>query len=108
VSRETVEIVRRVMEAEAQGDAAAIFALYGEDIEWDVSRAGGPAAGQIGTLRGHDGVRTWLRTWYEGFEDGAKVLATLCGAWTIRDGKVVRVAWFQDRQDALESAGLVG
>jgi ketosteroid isomerase-like protein len=97
---------------------------------------GGPVAGQIRTLRGHDGVRTWLRSWYEAFEDvryeveelidageqvvvvvgqrargrasGVDVLMSLFGVWTLRDGKVVRVVWFQDREEALEAAGLVG
>ena len=26
--------------------------------------------------------------------------------WTIREGKVVRVVWFQSREEALEAAGL--
>ena len=136
MSRENVEIVRQVMDAEARGDLESIFALYDEDIEWDVSRAGGPAAGQIGILRGHDGVRTWLRTWYEGFEkvtyeidelidagervfvvmtmrgrgreSGVDVHTVLYGAWTMRDRKVAGVVWFQDRGEALEAAGLRG
>jgi ketosteroid isomerase-like protein len=134
VSRENVEVVRRVMDAEARREEAAIFALYDEDIVWDVSEAGGPVAGVVGALRGHAGVRSWLRTWYEGFENvtyeveelldagehvlavitmrgrgrtsGADVLTRLYGAWTMRDGKVVRVAWFDSREKALEAVGL--
>jgi hypothetical protein len=29
-----------------------------------------------------------------------------CGIWTIRDGKIVRVAWVEKRDEALEAAGL--
>ena len=134
MSDDNVEIVRRVMDAERRRDLAAIFALYDEDVEWDVSHAGATVAGQIGTLRGHDGVRRWMRTWYEAFEDviydveelidagehvmlvitqrgrgrasGAEVSVRMYGAWTVRDGKVVRVAWFLDRAEALEAVGL--
>jgi ketosteroid isomerase-like protein len=79
VSRENVEIVRRVMDAEGRRDLEAIFTLYDEDIEWDVSRAAGPVAGYFETFRVHE-----------------------------RHGKVVRVAWFQERAEALEAAGLRG
>jgi ketosteroid isomerase-like protein len=134
MSRENVEIVRRVMEAEARGDETTIFAHYDEDILWDVSGAGGPVAGIVDTFRGHEGVRSWLRTWYEGFKDvtyeideladagehvllaltmkgkgrasGADVTTRLYGAWTLRERKVVRVAWFQSRDEALEAVGL--
>jgi ketosteroid isomerase-like protein len=134
MSRENVEVVRRVLDAEARGDMAAIFACYDEDIVWDVSGAGGPAAGVVETFRGHEGVRAWLRIWYEAFKDvtyevgelidadehvlavitmrgqgrasGADVMTRLYGAWTLRDQKVVRVAWFQTREEALDAVGL--
>ena len=28
------------------------------------------------------------------------------GVWTIRDGKIIRVAWFASREEALEAVGL--
>jgi ketosteroid isomerase-like protein len=136
MSAENVEIVRRIMDAERRRDAATIFSLYDEGIEWDVSSAGAAVAGQIGILRGHEGVRHWMRTWYEGFEDviyeveelidagehvmlvlsqrgrgrasGAEVSVRMYGAWTMREGKVVRVAWFLDHDDALKAVGLSG
>ena len=134
MSQENVEVVRRVIAAERRRDTATIFALYDLDIEWDVSRVGGPMAGHPGLLRGHDGVRSWLRTWYEGFGNvsyeveelidagehvllvvnqhgrgrasGADVSLRLYGAWTVRNRKVVRVAWFLDRIEALRAVGL--
>jgi hypothetical protein len=30
------------------------------------------------------------------------------GVWTIHEGKVVRVEWFESREEALEAAGLTG
>ena len=134
MSQENVEVVRRVIAAERRRDTATIFALYDVDIEWDVSRVGGPVAGHPEMLRGHDGVRSWLRTWYEGFGNvsyeveelidagehvllvvnqhgwgrasGADVSLRLYGAWTVRNRKVVRVAWFLDRIEALRAVGL--
>jgi hypothetical protein len=37
---------------------------------------------------------------------GVEVEWTQCGVWTIQEGKIVRVAWFRTRSDALEAAGL--
>jgi ketosteroid isomerase-like protein len=130
MSEENVEIVRVALAAEARHDASAIFGIYDDDIEWDIRQAGGPVAGITGLLRGHEGVRSWFRTWYEGFENvnyeleelvdagddvfvvvgqtgrgrgsGVEVFMRLYGVWTLRDEKVTRVAWFQERAAALE------
>jgi ketosteroid isomerase-like protein len=85
--------------------------------------------------RGHEGLRIMFREWYEAWEDvegnlkelidaGEHVISVqtyggrgrasgvevewtdLAGVWTIRNGKVVRVAWFATRKEALEAAGL--
>jgi ketosteroid isomerase-like protein len=134
MSQKNLETVRQAMAAEARHDDAAVFALYAEDIEWDVSQAGGPVTGIAGVLRGHEGVRTWFRTWYQGFEDvrfvvdelvdagvdvlvvvrqsgrgrasGVDVLMDLFGVWTIEGGKVARAVWFMDRAKAFEAVGL--
>ena len=134
MSPENVEVVRGVIDAERRRDAATIFGLYDVDIEWDASRVDGPEVGLPETPRGHDGVRSWLRSWYEGFGNvsyeveelidagehvllvvnqhgrgrasGADVSLRLYGAWTVRDRKVVRVVWFLDRVEVLEAVGL--
>jgi ketosteroid isomerase-like protein len=134
VSPDNVEVVRRVMDAERRRDTATIFALYDVHIEWDASRVGGPEVGHPETLRGHDGVRSWLRSWYEGFGNvsyeveelidageqvvlvvsqhgrgrasGADVSLRLYGVWTVRGRKVVRVVWFLDRIEALKAVRL--
>ena len=38
--------------------------------------------------------------------DGIEVQARGIWVWTIRDGSIVRACLFQDRQEALEAAGL--
>ena len=87
-------------------------------------------------FRGRDGVQRAFREWYEAWEkvdseveelidaggehvvsvftyrargrtSGAEVeFAHMAGIWTIRNGKVARVAWLPAREDALEGAGL--
>jgi ketosteroid isomerase-like protein len=135
VSQENVEIVRRVYEAAAQGDTAAIFALYDPDIEWDASRTSrGEVTGRV--ARGHDAVLKWLRDWYDAWEridddleelidagddtvvsimvqrgrgraSGIEVESRLATTWKIRNGKVVRVVWFPSTHEAFEAAGML-
>ena len=136
MSRENVEVVRRVFDAAARRDQATILSLYDPEIEWDTSRPGTPGemAGR-GVYRGHDGLRIWFGSWHEAWEDlvddceelidaGERVVSVVTmrargrvsgadvtsrrysGVWTIRDGKVTRVVWFPTRDEALEAVGL--
>ena len=134
MSRENVEIVRRIYEASARRDTATVLALYDPEVEWDTSHH--PMGELLGPERreGHKGLRTWFRDWYEVFEgfeheyedlidagdhvisigidrglgrgSGVQVERPIAGVWTIRDGKVVRVVWFATRSEALEAVGL--
>lgn len=135
VSRENVEIVRRIYDAAARRDSATVLALYDTEVELDNSRL--KAVGFAGTevYRGHDGLRRFFREWHEAWADvkydydelidageggvisvvtrhgrgrasGAEVELPLALLWTLRDGKVVRVVWFRTRGEALEAAGL--
>jgi ketosteroid isomerase-like protein len=134
MAQKNVEIVRQVFEAAARGDTAAIFALYNPDIEWDASRTSrGEVTGRV--ARGHDAVMKWLREWYEVWEtvdddleelidagndtvvsimvqrgrgraSGIEVESRLATAWTIRDGKIVRVVWFPSAHEAFAAVGL--
>jgi ketosteroid isomerase-like protein len=135
MSQENVEAVRRVIEAHDRGDFAMVFAAYDPGIEWHLTQGWAPASDFEPVYHGHEGVRTFWRTWfaawetasfeYEEFIDaGDSVVAILsqrvCGrtsglelewnsygqVWTIRDGKVVRVEFFPTRSDALEAVGL--
>jgi uncharacterized protein len=134
MSQENVEIVRRVYEAAARHDTDTVLALYDPEVEWDLSRSlWGDLTGRT-VYRGHEELRAFYREWYEawgrydemvedlieagehvvvvaigrgrGRASGAEVGWTQHGVWTIRDGKIIRVAWFGTRADALEAAGL--
>ena len=135
MSRENVEVVRRVFDALARRDAATVLTLYDSEVELDTTRL------RLGDLigrsiyRGHEGLRRWFGEWYEAWENieraveelidaGEQVISVLTvrgrgrasGAevewkhvavvWTIGDGKVVRLVWFPTRNEALEAVGL--
>ncbi len=136
MSEENVEIVRRIVDAHQRGDFSSVFAAYGPDIEWHPGNV--PASDWSDfepVYHGHEGVRTFWRTWfaawetvdfeYEEFIDaGDQVLSIVSQRvrgrtsgvelewtsygqlWTIRDDKVVRVQFFPNRDEALEAAGL--
>jgi ketosteroid isomerase-like protein len=133
MSRENVDLVRRVYEAAASRDAATVLELYDRDIELDNSRL--DVVGVSGIYRGHDGLRSFFREWHEawsgieydfdelidaggehvisvvtrrgrGRESGAEAELPLALLWTIREGRVVRVVWFRSREEALEAVGL--
>ena len=132
MSRDDVELVRRIFEAGKRRDSAAALALYDPDLVWDVSRLGG-ADFEAGVFHGHDGLRRWFREWYAAWENTENDLEELIDAgdhvisvhtqrgrgrasgiavqirqhavWTIRSGKVARVVWFNSREEALEAVG---
>jgi ketosteroid isomerase-like protein len=134
VSREDVEIVRRVYEAVACRDAAAVLDLYARDVEVDTSRLPESGLGGLRHARGHEGLRGLTQHWaeaWESFEDhceelidagdhvvavvtrrgrgrtsGAETSTPRGGVWTIRAGKVVRVVWFPSVEEARAAAGL--
>ena len=134
MSEENVEIIRRLYDAAAHRDSDAVLALYHPEVEVDMSRA--PCRDLVGKrfYHGHDGLRAFYREWNGAWETvesdveelidaGERVISVettrgcgvasrapvelhQCGIWTIRDGKVVRVAWVEKRDEALEAAGL--
>ena len=134
MSQENVEIVRQVYEAAARHDAERIFSLYDPEVELDASRIA--AVWTTGVYRGHEGLRAFFREWNEAWEDvdysyeelidagdlvvsvvtrhgrgrasGVEVERPFALVWTVRNGKVKRVAWFLARAEALEAAGLEG
>lgn len=131
MSKENVEIVRRVYEAAADRDVDALFSLYDEDVLWDASRTQrGALAGHFAS--GHEALRAWFRQWYGAWESidddleelieagddeviavmvqrargrasGIEVDNRLAAVWTIRRAKVVRVVWYPSLQQALEA-----
>jgi ketosteroid isomerase-like protein len=134
MSRENVEIVRQIFDAVARRDATTVLALYHPDVEMegpntDLARFLGRS-----TWRGHQGLRDFDREWRETFENvetecdelidaGDRVVSVSKwrvhgragievaglargGVWTIRDGKVSHIVWFDTRKEALEAVGL--
>ncbi len=134
MSRENVDVVRRVFAAAARGDTASVLALYDPDVEWDASRTSrGVMAGRV--ARGRDGLLAWLKDWYEVWEtiddhleelieagedkvvsvmvqrgrgraSGLEVENRLGAVWTIHNGKIVRVLWFPTGEATREAVGL--
>jgi ketosteroid isomerase-like protein len=135
MSQENVEVVRRIYEAGERREGAAVLSLYDEDVEWDSSGSPAGLLGGRKVYRGHDGIKDAFREWYEAWADvkhdaeefidvdphviavgrmrgrgrGSGVEVTWDGyasTWTLRNGKVIRVAWFPTREEALEAVGL--
>jgi ketosteroid isomerase-like protein len=134
MSRENVEIVRRIYDAVARRDVATPFDFYAKDIVWDLSRWRPAELDPMRVYTGHEGVReAWrdrLSAWGEvdfeveelmeagdrvvavirdrqvGRSSGVPIEAAHAAVWTLADGKVTRLQVFDGRQQALEAAGL--
>lgn len=133
MSRENVEIVRTIMDAQARRDWPAIFAHYHPEIVWDQSR--NRLAFDRPTLsKGHEAIRDWFRMASETMElvayeqddlidagdqvvqffrihargrtSGIELEGPLAQVWTVSEALVVRVEFFEDRGEALEAVGL--
>ena len=130
MSQENVEIVRALNEAINRGEMDAWFKHFAPDCEVDVSRAIGPWRG---TYHGLDQARQSFEEFLEPWEsfrieldelidageevvasgvgyfrgrDGIEVRTRTASVWTIRDGAIARMCFYQERQEALEAVGL--
>ena len=136
MSEENVEIVRRITEAAARelergdpGGAAAFDSeTVADDFEWILPDG-------VQSHRGPDGIRKFMRTWTEDFEDWSFEIERLIAApddrvvvlsrqwgtgkgsgvpvewhlgqvWELEDGRVTRIRNFLEPAEALEAAGL--
>jgi ketosteroid isomerase-like protein len=129
MSRENVEIVRTGIEAFNRGDVDGVVADFAADFVFDFSRAVGPNRGvyTLDETRGvlDEVVGTWESsriephefieaggkvvvpwTFYVTGRDGIEVQARTTWTFTIRDGAIERICMHQEREDALEAAGL--
>jgi ketosteroid isomerase-like protein len=132
MSAENIELVRAATEAMERGDAEGALAALDPEIEWHAT-VGGVDEGRV--ARGHDEVvqgfldyfEVWERIELRGedfidaggeevvvfFHEVAKgrksgiVVETDTGTInTVRNGKIVRVRSYMDRDEALRAAGL--
>jgi len=131
MSRENVEVVRRATDAYNRGALEEAAKWMDPEIEWDMSRVEVP---DPDVYRGVDGMLAFHRSWEESWESqdlepqelieagdqvvsvirhvgrgklsGAEVEQRFAQLWTVRDGKIVRMEMYPDREDALEAVGL--
>ena len=136
MSQEHVEIVRSVFDAVARRDVERVLSLYDPEVEVRFAPGTlMDRLGQAGGFYGVEGLRRFdreLRQAFEDFEtnceeliDAGELVVSASryrargrgsgievdgppqfGVWTIRDGRVTRVVWFDTRDEALEAAGL--
>ena len=127
--------MQSVIAAHERGDYAAVFAAYDPDIDWYPGQARGADWSDFEPVyHGHEGVRNFWRTWFEAWEavdfqyrefiDAGEHVVTILSqrmrgrtsgvelewdsyaqVWTLRRGKVVRVQFFANREEALEVIG---
>lgn len=126
------DLVRRSYEAFNRGDLDAALEGLHPEIEWQTYIVPGPGGG---LYRGHAGVRelwsdaqrifgefrnvpeelldvgdrvlAFVRVEGVGAISGAPVKARIAHVHSFRDGKVVRVQSFEDRDEARRAAGLI-
>jgi ketosteroid isomerase-like protein len=130
MSRENVEVVRASFEAFRAGDYAKALEAFDPEIEYDLTHF---PEGRI--YHGHDGVREAFRTWMGAFEDyrqeldelidagddrviaivremgrgkesGIETERSTAGVWTLRDGRAIRIQFYDTKEDALREVGL--
>jgi len=132
MSRENVEIVRRGYEALNQRDVDQFLSYFAPEMEVDFSESVGPFSD---VYRGHAELKTFWESFFEAWDEihweidelrdlgGDRVLTAThviarghgsgiptthyhAVIWKIRGGRIRRVKFFPDKQDALEAAGL--
>ncbi|MGZ8666082.1 MAG: nuclear transport factor 2 family protein [Solirubrobacterales bacterium] len=129
MSVENLEIVRTALDAYNRGDVAEALRLLAPDAEMDWSRAEGPYRGVYSS----DQAQRFIEDYTAAFEsvrletgelihagenvlvsltfhvrgrEGLEATANTLLVWTIRDGEVARVCMYQERDEALQAAGL--
>jgi ketosteroid isomerase-like protein len=129
MSQENVEVVRRFYEAWARDESGPIELMHSE-IDYvnllgavEPGTRPGRAAFSTAVQGVFDGWESWqiepeqfsaegdrvvvaLRYRARGRGNGVEIEGRESALWTLRDGKVLRYAWFQGPTNALEAAGL--
>ena len=132
MSQENVEMVRRMLDAFANGGLDAMAEYWDPEINW---RAAEGAVDDVGEMRGPVALRRYIQDWIDTFDhftvvaeelrdiEGGRVLATqrlngraklsgtetnlrYAAVYTVREGKVVRAREYLSVEEALEAVGL--
>ena len=129
MSQENVEIARAAINALNRGDISTALNDMAPDFEWDFSRSRGtsPRVYGLDQMQGFwgDFAEAWESLRFEAGEfieagdhvvtpitthargrEGVEIRARGAWVWTFRDGSVARITFYQERQEALEAAGL--
>src|SRR5215211_437703 len=93
MSRESVEVVRRMLQAFADGGLDAMAEFLDPDIDW---RAAEGAIDDVGEMHGRVAVRGYIQDWIDTFDDFSVVVEELRD---VGDGGVLAI------QAAREDAG---
>jgi ketosteroid isomerase-like protein len=134
MSRENVEIVRRIYAEFERGNFAAAAEWYDPEIRFETWM---PDASENVTAQGVAELRDFMRNWFSqwsnyrvigdefrevgddrvfvggrqaatGHQSGAEVQSPGFSVWTLRSGKVIELFLHYDRDMALKAAGLQG
>ena len=129
MSQERIEIVRAAVSALNRGDWDAALERMASDFEYDLTRTISPLRGVHRRDRMREVMEEFLGPWesvrYEADDpiaagdhvvlpftthfrgrDGIEVEGRATWVWTFRDRAVIRLSLYQDRDEALEAAGL--
>jgi ketosteroid isomerase-like protein len=132
MSQENVEIVRAAIDAWNRRDWGGTLKDAAPSFEFDFSRSMGPGRGVYSLDQMGQYFRELTEAWeYLRLEpdeiieageqvvvpntlyaqgrdgrDGIEVQARSAWVWTIRDGRVAHLCFYQERREALEAAGL--
>jgi ketosteroid isomerase-like protein len=129
MSQENVEIVKAVVDAFNRQDWDAGFQYAAPGAEMDFSRALGPYRGVYTADQARPFVNDFAATFdsirlevdqlidagehvvllgilhFRG-RDGIEATASAIQSWTVRDGAIERMVMYQEKEEALEAAGL--
>ena len=129
MSQENVEIIQAVIDAWNRGDWDATLNDAAPSFELDFSRSVGPGRGIYSLDQMGEYFREFTKAWeslrleadefievgehvvmpntlHAQGRDGIEVQARAAWVWTIRDGSITRLCFYQERREALEAAGL--
>ncbi len=130
-THDNIELVRHALAVYNTGDVDAFVDLFTDDCELETD----PRFSEGGTFSGRESVRGFIAGLHQGWQGGSavtvkemrragdSVLATFewhatgqrsgidvssdwFGLWTLGDGRIARLRFFYDRDEALEAAGL--